>query len=87
MRELQAQAIDKRLHENERRGIKDVDNVKAKVAQKKEYEKRQAEADRNRGTNNENQLRVKSFFFFLMENLLNFLFLVAIKLNSFKYFQ
>ena len=58
MREIQAQAIERRLQENEKRGIKNVEHVKAKAAQKKEYERRQEEADRNRGTNNDIQLRV-----------------------------
>ena len=58
MREQQARAIEKRLQENEKRGIKNVDKVRADAMRKSELERRQEEADRNRGAGNQNQLRV-----------------------------
>lgn len=60
MRQMQAQAIDKRLKENEKRGVQDVDRVKQKIAKRDEYERRQEEAQRNRGTGNDTQLRVNN---------------------------
>ena len=58
MRQQQAEAIERRLRENEQRGIKNVDKVRADAVRKSELERRQQEAERNRGTG-ENQLRVK----------------------------
>ena len=58
MRQQQAEAIERRLRENEQRGIKNVDKVRADAVRKSELERRQQEAERNRGIG-ENQLRVK----------------------------
>ena len=38
MRELQAQAAEKRMRENETRGIKNIDNVKRQQAKKEQTE-------------------------------------------------
>lgn len=55
MRQLQAQAAEKRLRENEARGIKNPEHVKKMQMQKKELEERQNEATRS--GNNEQGLR------------------------------
>jgi hypothetical protein len=59
MRRQQEEAIERRLRENEQRGIKNIDKVKTDAIRKSELERRQQEAERNpRGTGG-NQLRVK----------------------------
>jgi small VCP/p97-interacting protein len=47
MRQIQAQAAEKRLRENETRGIKNPEHVKKMQMQKKELEERQNEAARS----------------------------------------
>lgn len=56
MRELQAQAAEKRMRENDKRGIQNLESVRAKQERKNEMEKMQ---DNQIGSNN---LRVKSSF-------------------------
>ena len=57
MRRVQAEAIEKRLRENEMKGIKNPESVKQKEMKKKELEKRQEQANRS-GVSKDNPLRV-----------------------------
>ena len=53
MRELQAQAAEKRMRENETKGIKDLDSVKRQQAKREQNEKLQ-----NQYTSTDGNLRV-----------------------------
>ena len=57
MRELQAQAAEKRMRENESKGIKDIESVRRQQAKKEQMDKMQ-----NNQTNQEGNLKVNRCF-------------------------
>lgn len=58
MRELQAQAAEKRMKENESRGIKNIESVKRQQAIKEQMEN----MEQNQPKNDSGNLRVKRLF-------------------------
>lgn len=57
MRRLQAEAAERRMRENETRGIKDIESVKRQQAKKEQYEKMTDQSNMNR---NESGLKVRA---------------------------
>jgi hypothetical protein len=53
MRRIQAEAIERRLRENETRGIKDPSHVKEQIARKERAEKLESQAARNAAQNDQ----------------------------------
>lgn len=58
LRELQLQAAERRMKENEHRGVKDVESVKRQQAKKEQMEK----MEQNQSRSQEGNLRVISQF-------------------------